>query len=88
MYCELSYTSRLDQMYDKHLIYIYVSYIFSNIHIKLSGQIIYNHEYNLNDNATACAIITMITAISQVHYFFEPLKDLTEMNITVKLPYP
>lgn len=74
-------------MYDKHLINIYVSYIFSNIH-NWDGQIIYNYEYNLNDNATACAIITMITAISQVHYFFEPLKDLTEMNITVKLPYP
>lgn len=56
----------------------------------MSGQIINNHEYNLNDNATACAIITMITAISQVYmyYFFEPLKDLTEMSITVKLPYP
>lgn len=74
-------------MYDKHLINIYVSYIFSNIH-NWDGQIIYNYEYNLNDNATACAIITMITAISQVYYFFEPLKDLTEMNITVKLPYP
>lgn len=54
----------------------------------MSGQIINNHEYNLNDNATACAIITMITAISQVYYFFEPLKDLTDVNITVKLPYP
>lgn len=54
----------------------------------MSGQIINNHEYNLNDNATACAIITMITAISQVYYFFKPLKDLTEMSITVKLPYP
>lgn len=54
----------------------------------MSGQIINNHEYNLNDNATACAIITMITANSQVYYFFEPLKDLTETSITVKLPYP
>lgn len=74
-------------MYDKHLIYIYVSYIFSNIHNwVVKSLIMINHEYNLNDNA--CAIITMITAISQVYYFFEPLKDLTEMNITVKLPYP
>lgn len=43
--------------------HIFFLIFFSNIH-NWDGQIIYNHGYNVNDNATACAFIT---AMSQVH---------------------